>query len=173
MDGGRDAAAAPAGRLAVEGGGPESFGGRGQQRLRPAAQRRLEGPHVQQQEQVAIRPGGRGRAREAEAVHQGEVLEAGPLGDGLERLGPAEDGRAGSRQQGDVGEATALGVARVGDVGEVGEQTPRRGGGHHGTPGRARTCPVMPEIPRSLKFNLSVTLGRRAGQRRFGPGALP
>src|SRR5207248_11500993 len=87
-----------------------------------------------------------------------EVLEAGPLGDGLERLGPAEDGRAGSRQQGDVGEATALGVARVGDMGEVGEQTPRRGGGHHGTPGRARTCPVMPEIPRSLKFNLSVTL---------------
>lgn len=85
MHGPLQAVEAAPGRFAVEG---ERLPGRGlgrdrsaQVRLGPPGQRGLEGVHVQGDQDLADPPRFHGQAREAESVHQREVLVLAPLAD--------------------------------------------------------------------------------------------
>ena len=126
VDGRGVAGAAAARGLAVDGHGPQP--GRavdGEEAAGPAGDGGLEGAGIEPGEEPLEGAVGRRAAAIAEPVHQLDGLVAAPLGDGGVAATSAEDGAAGVGQHGDQGMATPGAIARVGDLGQAGEQAAR------------------------------------------------
>jgi len=131
VDRGAAGRAAAARHLAVEGHGPQALTGpRPQQVLGPAGQGGLQGVGREPGEEGLEGAEGSRPASVAEAVHQLDRLVAAPLGDGGIAAAAAEDGAAGVRQHRDQRVPAAVPGARVGDLGEEGEQAARWCIGH-------------------------------------------
>lgn len=119
--------AAAAGRLAVEGHGPQPVGRRRPEQVGdPAGQGRLQGRGVEAGEQGLERPEGGGGAAITEPVHQLDRLIAAPLGDRGIAAAAAEDRTASVGQHGDEFVPAAVSRAGVGDVGQERQQAAGR-----------------------------------------------
>ena len=126
VDGRGAGGAAAAGRLAVDGHGPQRGVGPGPEHaVGPAGDGGLEGPGVEPGKEPPKGAVGRRAAAVAEPVHQLDRLVAAPLGDGRVAAAPAEDGAAGVGQHGDQRVATPGAIARVGDLSQAGEKAAR------------------------------------------------
>ena len=100
MDGAAERAVAAAQRLAVQRGGAEVVGGRGNELGDPGGQGGFKGVQVEEVEQVAESPVGGRPAEEAERAEELGGLMARPLGDGGVGSLPAKDGGASRGEQG-------------------------------------------------------------------------
>ena len=128
MHGALPAVEAAPDRLAVA---SERLGWRGrgrdrwaQVRLGPPRQHGLEGHHVQGDQDLAGPPRLRGRAREAELVHQRDVLVLAPWADRRIALGARHDGTADQGEDGGKGVPPSVPTAGIGDLGKKGKQAP-------------------------------------------------
>jgi len=126
---------------------------RGQAVADPAAEGGLEGGDVQGAEEDGEGGlAGRLAATEAQGVGQRRALVASELGDGFVAFGSAEHGEDGQGEDGVQGVASALGSARVGDLGEGLEQGK---GGSHAKGLRAWVEGLRRLPPASLPANLN------------------
>jgi len=94
-----------------------------QQGLGPSGEGGFQGNLVQRHEHLADAPRLEGSTGEPEAVHQRNVVVAGPLADGRVATGTAKYCAARQRQHGRQRMLAAVTAARVGDLGEKLKQT--------------------------------------------------
>src|SRR5205823_3644952 len=87
-----------------------------------------------------------GQAREAESVHQREVLVLAPLADRRIALRAGHDRTAHQGEDGGEGMAPSVPTARIGDLGKEGKKAPSDGRFHATTP-----CNTSPDTGLSLR----------------------